>query len=218
MLTTLISSNAVQAAPAGIVTATSAALKGAALGTSTSTLVKGTLDMLAWAKMKFALLAGLGLLCVAGTGILRRSCPGGINPNISTAPSARGSRNWTTASAKPPCNCAGSIGTRRPITPRPRRRRPRPFVSWEPLRSPIFLIRSRGETSWLDRLSGHGTAPALAAHRRAALALDALGPQAKPLIPQLTRFLRGDTSPKEAAIGLAAIGPEGWRVLTTSLS
>jgi HEAT repeat protein len=54
--------------------------------------------------------------------------------------------------------------------------------------------------------------------RRAALALHALGPMAKPAIPELTRYLNDYPAGKSAAIALAGIGPEGWAVLTQALT
>ena len=66
-LTALISSNAVQAAPANMVSATAAAMKGAGVAASTTALVKGTLELMRWAKIKTALTAGLGATALAGT-------------------------------------------------------------------------------------------------------------------------------------------------------
>jgi HEAT repeat protein len=50
------------------------------------------------------------------------------------------------------------------------------------------------------------------------MALDALGSAAKPLLPQLTVYLEGTNCPKEAAMVLASIGPEGWAVLTKGVA
>jgi uncharacterized protein (TIGR03435 family) len=64
-----ISTHSVQAAPvtlAKIVTAVGIA-KGAAASTSTLTLIKGALKMMAWAKAKTAVVVGAGLLVAAGT-------------------------------------------------------------------------------------------------------------------------------------------------------
>jgi uncharacterized protein (TIGR03435 family) len=66
----LLSANAVQAAPAGLpslITA-AAALKGtASAGASTATLIKGTLKIMAWTKLKIAVVVGAGVLLAAGT-------------------------------------------------------------------------------------------------------------------------------------------------------
>lgn len=61
------------------------------------------------------------------------------------------------------------------------------------------------------------SAPVAVKHHQAAMALEALGPAAKPLLPQLASYLEGTNCPKEAATVLAAIGPEGWAVLTRAI-
>jgi uncharacterized protein (TIGR03435 family) len=66
LIITLITANAVQAAPAGLATATaSTAIGSMSASASTLTLVKGTI--MAWTKTKIAMVAGLGLLMAAGT-------------------------------------------------------------------------------------------------------------------------------------------------------
>ena len=64
-----ISANSVQAAPVGLAVKISAVAmaKGAAAGTSTLTLVKGALKIMAWTNMKTAVLAGVVLILAAGT-------------------------------------------------------------------------------------------------------------------------------------------------------
>ena len=64
-----ISINSVQAAPATLAkTAAAAALaKGAAASTSTSTIIKGTLKLMAWANAKTAVSIGVAALLAAGT-------------------------------------------------------------------------------------------------------------------------------------------------------
>jgi RNA polymerase sigma factor (sigma-70 family) len=63
-----LTAHSVQAAPAGLAQAVTAvaAAKGAAAGTSTLTLVKGVLKIMAWTKMKTAVLVGTGLLLAGG--------------------------------------------------------------------------------------------------------------------------------------------------------
>ena len=64
-----ISANSIQAAPVALaksVTAVAIA-KGAAASTSTLTLIKGALKIMAWTKAKTAIVAGLGVLVAAGT-------------------------------------------------------------------------------------------------------------------------------------------------------
>lgn len=63
-----VSANSVQAAPVGLaVTVTAAAAKGAAVGSSTLTLIKGALKIMAWTKAKTAVIAGVVVLLAAGT-------------------------------------------------------------------------------------------------------------------------------------------------------
>lgn len=60
--------NSVQAAPAGLVTsATIAATKGISLTASTATLIKGTLKIMAWTKLKIGIAASAVALLTAGT-------------------------------------------------------------------------------------------------------------------------------------------------------
>jgi len=65
----LISTQSVQAAPAGLAQAVTAAAltKGAAAGGSTLTLIKGALKVMAWTKLKTAVVIGAGVLLAAGT-------------------------------------------------------------------------------------------------------------------------------------------------------
>jgi RNA polymerase sigma factor (sigma-70 family) len=64
-----ISANSVQAAPVALAkTATTVALaKGAAASTSTLTLIKGALKIMAWTKMKMVIVVGVVVLLAAGT-------------------------------------------------------------------------------------------------------------------------------------------------------
>lgn len=64
-----VSANSVQAAPVAFVKTISAiaVAKGAAATASTLTLVKGALKLMAWAKMKMAIVVGAGILLAAGT-------------------------------------------------------------------------------------------------------------------------------------------------------
>ena len=68
VMTAAISANSVQAAPVGLaVTVTAAAAKGAAATTSTLTLVKGALKIMAWSKTKMMIAVSVGILLAAGT-------------------------------------------------------------------------------------------------------------------------------------------------------
>jgi RNA polymerase sigma factor (sigma-70 family) len=63
-LTTVLSANVIQAAPASLVAAVSAtaALQGAGATGSTAALIKGALSLMAWAKLKTTVTVGLGIL------------------------------------------------------------------------------------------------------------------------------------------------------------
>ena len=68
LIANAVSANSVQAAPAGLaVTVTAAAAKGAAVGSSTLTLVKGALKLMAWTKAKMVVVLGTGALLALGT-------------------------------------------------------------------------------------------------------------------------------------------------------
>ncbi|HEX3627330.1 MAG TPA: sigma-70 family RNA polymerase sigma factor [Verrucomicrobiae bacterium] len=63
-----LSAHSVQAAPIGLVTSvTAVAIKGAAVPTSTLTLIETTLKLMTWTKIKTALVVGAVALLVAGT-------------------------------------------------------------------------------------------------------------------------------------------------------
>ena len=68
----MLQANAVQAAPAGVASAVAAmaAVKGAAAAGSTATLLKTTLKLMAWTKLKIAAVATAGVLLAATTGTL----------------------------------------------------------------------------------------------------------------------------------------------------
>jgi hypothetical protein len=67
VLAAVLSANAVQAAPAGLVTtvAADATLHGSTTTTSTANLIKGALKLMAWTKLKTSVVAGLGILLAA---------------------------------------------------------------------------------------------------------------------------------------------------------
>jgi RNA polymerase sigma factor (sigma-70 family) len=66
-----VSANSVQAAPIGLATSvTVAAVKGTAVTTSTLTLIKTTLKLMAWTKLKTAAVIGVITLAAAGTATL----------------------------------------------------------------------------------------------------------------------------------------------------
>jgi RNA polymerase sigma factor (sigma-70 family) len=92
MLTAAISANSVQSAPATLAkTATTLALaKGATTSTSTLTLIKGVLKIMAWTKAKTAIVAGAVTLLVTGTAsivvVKNISHPFSTNPSTVQAP------------------------------------------------------------------------------------------------------------------------------------
>jgi len=62
-----VSASSVQAAPVGLaMTITATAFKGSAIAASTLTLVKGALELMAWAKLRTAAVVGVGMLLTAG--------------------------------------------------------------------------------------------------------------------------------------------------------
>jgi uncharacterized protein (TIGR03435 family) len=69
MIAGAISANSVQAAPITLAPSVSAMAiaKGAAASTSTLTLIKGALKLMAWSNTKIAVVVGVGLLITAGT-------------------------------------------------------------------------------------------------------------------------------------------------------
>lgn len=106
VLTTLLSSNAVQAAPAGMASAaiTAVTLQGTVATTSISTLTKGTLTLMAWTKVKTGIAVGVGLLLLTGVTItslitLRSPSPDGPLVIDEAPPESRKfpSRFWAAA-------------------------------------------------------------------------------------------------------------------------
>ena len=66
-ITNSIAVNSIQMAPAGLAAAVAAMAKGTAASTSTLTLVKGALKIMAWTKAKTAVVVGMSLLFATGT-------------------------------------------------------------------------------------------------------------------------------------------------------
>ncbi len=79
-----LAANSAQAAPAGLATAISAAAHGATVAPSTLTLIKGTLHMMTWTKLKLALGVAAVLLLAAGAATLAISA--GTNKPAATIP------------------------------------------------------------------------------------------------------------------------------------
>ncbi|MGD0413449.1 MAG: TIGR03435 family protein [Verrucomicrobiota bacterium] len=70
-ITTALSAHAIHGVPSGLAAtvAATAALKGVAFSGSTATLLKGTLKLMAWTKLKTAIVAGVAAFCVLGATI-----------------------------------------------------------------------------------------------------------------------------------------------------
>jgi len=219
VLTALISSKAVQAAPANVVTTTATVVKGAGAAASTTALVNGTLEVMRWAKIKAALAAGLGVTALAGT-VFFVGEPYWSQPHfegrVLSAWMARlddGKREnnhelfWVrweetaasrTAEQKEAAEAIRAMGETA-----------LPYLH-------AALVGEDGKLDWLPEKFGLKEPPAARRHR-ATLALHELGPAAKPLLPQLTECLEGTQCPKEAAMVLAAIGPEGEEILAKEI-
>jgi RNA polymerase sigma factor (sigma-70 family) len=87
-LTGILSAKAVSAAPAGAAAAAhAAAFKGAGLAASTSALLKSTLDLMTWAKLKICAAYTAALVLAAGAGTLVLTQLGGNNSNLVLAAS-----------------------------------------------------------------------------------------------------------------------------------
>jgi uncharacterized protein (TIGR03435 family) len=87
VLTASISANSVQAAPVALAKSVSvvAIAKGAAATGSTSTLIKGTLKLMAWTKLKVAGLAGVSLLLASGMVMVAVKTMGRATPDPAVA-------------------------------------------------------------------------------------------------------------------------------------
>jgi RNA polymerase sigma factor (sigma-70 family) len=72
-----VSANSVQAAPVGLAISTVAAIKGSAVSVSTLTLVKGTLKLMTYAKLKLAVGLAAGILLAGGAVTVAISQTGG---------------------------------------------------------------------------------------------------------------------------------------------
>ena len=81
-ITSSIAAHSIQMAPAGLAAAVTATAKGAAASTSTLTLVKGALKIMAWTKAKTAIVVGTAAILTIGTGVFilwEIAAPSGID-------------------------------------------------------------------------------------------------------------------------------------------
>jgi len=76
-----ISANAVQAAPEALAVSAAAAAQGSAVTVSTLTLVKGTIKMMTWAKIKTVALVGSAVILAIGTTVVVSQAVGQSRPN-----------------------------------------------------------------------------------------------------------------------------------------
>lgn len=219
VLTALLSANAVQAAPAGVIAGTAGAVKGASATGATSVLVKGTLELMRWAKIKLALTAGLSATALAGA-VVMIEWPTWSQPHfegraLSTwmARLDDGKRErdteltwvcWQEVLAKRTAEQQKAAEAIRQLG-----EKALPYIR-------AALTSKDGKLDQLEEKFGLSDRPETRRYR-AALALDALGPAAKPMLPELAEYLEGTNCAKQAALGLAAIGPEGWAVLTRGI-
>jgi RNA polymerase sigma factor (sigma-70 family) len=219
-LTAVISANAVHAAPVTVVAGTATAVKGAGAAAATSVLVKSTLELMRWIKIKAALTAGLSATVLAGV-LVFIEAPRWSQPEfggrILSSWLARlddgkqekeGEMTWVSwqeaqagrsAEQKRAADAIRAMGA--PALP---------YLH-------AALTKEDGKIDWMREKLGL-SAPAEMQRHEAVLALHALGPEAKPLLPQLTECLEGTNCPKAAAAVLASIGPEGWAVLTRGIT
>lgn len=215
-LTAVISANAVQAAPVGVVATTAAAVKGVGVAASTTALIHATLKSIAWAKAKFTVFSAL-CLATATAGIILIAEVNSSEPKYQ----GRSASSWLAQ--------LDDGYRQRGIALQ--------WMRWQPATNrsakqeeaaqaiqvmgtnalPRMLAMLEINKPKRESLFAKATPPSVF-HHRAALALEAMAPQLHPLLPDLTRILRGTNSPKEAAEVLAAMGPEGWEVLTQAIS
>ncbi len=81
----VVAANSVQAAPAGLsATISTTAVKGAAVAATVSSLVKGTLKIMAWTKMKLAL--GIGMTALLASGVVTVALSDGVTKPAAAKP------------------------------------------------------------------------------------------------------------------------------------
>ena len=184
-----ISANSVQAAPVGLAKTISvvAMAKGAAAGTTTLTLVKGALKIMAWTKMKT--IVGIGILLVAGTGVVVVK-----NTYFPNEPSYQGRKlsEWLVdIDYGQPQNKRAKAGE---------------AIRQMGVKTVPFLIA--------DLADKHPTNDHL--YSQATWAFDALGSVAKPAIPKLTKLL--EQNPGYVPGALAGIGRDALPVLLEAMT
>jgi RNA polymerase sigma factor (sigma-70 family) len=85
LIAAAISTNSIQAAPIGLATSvTAAAIKGTTVTTSILTLVKTTLKIMAWTKLKTAVVVGVIAILAVGTATVATRTGTGVKPTAKT--------------------------------------------------------------------------------------------------------------------------------------
>jgi RNA polymerase sigma factor (sigma-70 family) len=109
-----VSANSVQAAPVGLTISAVAAAKGSAVTASTLTLVKGTIKMMTWAKIKTAALVGTAVILATGTTVVVNRVVAEPGTNSSAASGMRVGSSYSAGfgagaskSAQPRTNASG---------------------------------------------------------------------------------------------------------------
>lgn len=213
-LIALLSANAVQAAPPGVVVATAAAFKSGAVSASTSSLTHGTLKVMAWAKMKWAALTGLGLATTTLGMAAFFQYEHASEPHYHHWPIT----SWLAQLDNHDDNFSIHLhwtSWQEDIKPTAAQVRAAEAIHAMGTNAVPYLIAAleKDEVSRWDKLLGRTETLLAERHREAGLALEALGPACKPWLADFDRILHHGKCPKEAAIALAAMGPEGWQVL-----
>ena len=203
-----VSAHSVQAAPAGLGKTISvvAAAKGAAAGGSTLTLVKGALKIMAWTKMKTAVVVGASVLLAAGTTdlIVKSDFLAAREPSYQ----GRSLVEWLpdVDSGRPPDQRAKAAEAIRHMGAATL-----PFLLNDLMFDPRL---ARHPVRYLKPDSRPGDERS----RQACWAFDALGPLGKPAIPELTRLLEQNAGYVPGAlvgIGREAL-PQIFNALTNS--
>ena len=207
VIATVVSANSVQAAPAGLskIISSVAVAKGAAAGTSTLTLVKGALKFMAWAKAKTAVFVSVGILLAASTTVM-------VNESLTyREPSYQGRSlsEWL------PDVVPDQFGP-----PQVRQAKAAEAIRQMGTKTLPFLLNDLTFDPKLHHYRLHYLKPETGSadqrNSQATWAFDALGPLAKPAIPELDQLL--EQNPGYVPGALVGIGrdalPDVFRALT----
>lgn len=183
-----ISTNSIQTAPAALAKAVTVAAmaKGGAAGGSTLTLIKGALKIMAWNKAKGAVAAAVVLIAGAGTVVVK-------DHFFPSEPSYQGRKlsQWLV-----------DIDFGQPPD---KRQKAGAAMRQMGVRTLPFLLAGLDPDKSSDARS-----------RQATWGFDALGPVAKPAIPQVVRLL--EKNPGYAPLVLAEIGPDAMPEVLQALT